>query len=177
MLATKLNNTITIREATQSDLALYRDLRLEALRFEPGAFSADYEQERARAGSAWLERLREMVQDPLQNLLVAEEKDILVGMIGIFRGKSAKTKHSAGIWGVYVRPTARGQGIATALLERSLSWAQDNEVTRIELGVTTHNARALTLYQRAGFVVAGTVHDVMRVNGQAIDEHLLERMR
>jgi RimJ/RimL family protein N-acetyltransferase len=176
MLATKISDTITVREATESDLALYRDLRLEALRFEPGAFSADYEQERARAGSAWLERLREMVQDSLQTLLVAEEKGVLVGMTGIFRGKSAKTKHSAGIWGVYVRPTARGQGIASALLERALSWARDNGVTRVELAVTTHNARAFALYQRAGFVTAGTLHDVMRVNGQAIDEHLLEKM-
>ena len=176
MLASKINDTITIREVLETDLALYRDLRLEALRFEPGAFSADYDEERTRAGSLWLERLRGIVQDPLQTMFVAEDNGILVGMTGIARGKSAKTKHSAGIWGVYVRPAARGQGVATALLGHALLWAQHSDVSRVELFVTTHNARALKLYQNAGFVLAGTVHDVMRVNEQAIDEHLLERM-
>ena len=50
MLESKINDTITIREVLESDLALYRDLRLEALRFEPGAFSAG--RTRARAPSA-----------------------------------------------------------------------------------------------------------------------------
>ena len=176
MLASKLNDTITIREVLESDLALYRDLRLEALRFEPGAFSADYEEERARAGSAWLERLRGIVQDPMQTLFVAEESAALIGMTGIARGRSAKTKHSAGIWGVYVRPAHRTTGIATALLGHALLWAQHNNVTRVELSVTTHNARALTLYKQTGFDIAGTVHDVMRVNGQPINEYLLEKI-
>ena len=176
MLASKINDTITIREVLESDLALYRDLRLEALRFEPGAFSADYDEERARAGSLWLERLRGIVQDPHQTMFVAEENAVLIGMTGIARGKSAKTKHSAGIWGVYVRPAVRGQGVATALLGHALLWAQHNDVARVELSVTTHNARALKLYHHAGFITAGTVHNVMRVNGQAIDEYLLERL-
>jgi RimJ/RimL family protein N-acetyltransferase len=176
MLASKINTTITVREALETDLALYRDLRLEALRFEPGAFSADYEEERARAGSAWLERLRTIVQDPMQTMFVAEEHAALVGMTGIARGKSAKTRHSAGIWGVYVRPAHRAGGVATALLGHALLWAKHNNVTRVELAVTTHNNRALELYKRNGFNLAGTVHDVMRVNGQPIDEYLLERM-
>jgi RimJ/RimL family protein N-acetyltransferase len=176
MLASKLNNTITIREVLETDLALYRDLRLEALRFEPGAFSADYDEERSRAASVWLERLRTVVQDPTQTLFVAEENAALVGMTGIARGKSAKTKHSAGIWGVYVRPAHRSVGIASALLAHTFLWAQHNNVTRLELCVTTHNARALALYKQSGFAVSGTVHDVMRVNGQPIDEFILEKM-
>jgi RimJ/RimL family protein N-acetyltransferase len=176
MLASKLNDTTTIREILETDLALYRDLRLEALKFEPGAFSADYEEERSRAASMWLERLRGIVQDHMQTLFVAEDNAALIGMIGIARGKSAKTKHTAGIWGVYVRPAHRATGIATALLGHALLWAQHNNVSRVELSVTTHNARALALYKQSGFNIAGTVHDVMRVNGQPIDEFLLERM-
>lgn len=176
MLASKINQTIIIREALETDLALYRDLRLEALRFEPSAFSAVYDEERSRAGSAWLERLRTIVQDPMQTLFVAEENAALIGMTGIACGKSAKTRHSAGIWGVYVRPSHRSGGVATALLGHALLWAKHNNITRVELSVTTHNHRALELYKRNGFSIAGTVHDVLRINGQAIDEYLLERM-
>lgn len=37
-------------------------------------------------------------------MFLAEHKNNLIGMTGIARGSSPKTRHSAWIWGVYIRP-------------------------------------------------------------------------
>ena len=49
---------IIIRHATTSDLDLFRELRLEALKNHPTAFGADYEESAARPNEYWQERLK-----------------------------------------------------------------------------------------------------------------------
>jgi ribosomal protein S18 acetylase RimI-like enzyme len=165
----------TIREIRETDLAQYRDLRLEALRVAPTAFGADYQESLQLPGSAWLERLRGNVNSHAQTLFVAERSSVLVGMTGVARGNGAKRQHSATIWGVYVRASARGQGLAGTLLAHAMLWAQQMGVTRLELHVNTTNTKALELYQRAGFTIAGTLRDTMRIGDDSQDEYVLER--
>jgi ribosomal protein S18 acetylase RimI-like enzyme len=165
----------TIREIRESDLAQFRDLRLEALRVAPTAFAEDYQEALQRPGSAWLERLRGNVNSHAQTIFVAEHAGVLVGMTGAMRGNGAKRQHSATIWGVYVRTSARGQGLAGTLLAHAMLWAQQMGVTRLELHVNATNTKALELYQRAGFTIAGTLRDTMRVGDESLDEYVLER--
>jgi ribosomal protein S18 acetylase RimI-like enzyme len=165
----------TIREIRESDLAQFRDLRLEALRIAPTAFGADYQESLQLPGSAWLERLRGNVNSHSQTIFVAERDGALVGMTGVMRSNGVKRQHSATIWGVYLRAQARGQGLAGTLLAHTMLWSQQMGVTRLELHVTTTNTKALEVYRRAGFTIVGTLHDTTRVANESVDEYVLER--
>jgi ribosomal protein S18 acetylase RimI-like enzyme len=77
-------------------------------------------------------------------------------MTGIRRGESSKTKHSATIWGVYVRPPWRGVRIADSLIEACVDWAKLNDVNIVKLGVTAASQSAIRCYERCSFVICGT---------------------
>ena len=168
-------NGITVREVRESDLAQYRDLRLEALKTAPLAFGGDYQDSLALPGSAWLERVRQNVNNHFAALFVAEQNGVLIGMTGVRRDYGAKAQHNATVWGVYVRSSARGSGLAGTLLAHAMLWAQQMGIARLELKVSTHNSSALALYTKAGFEIAGTLHGTLRIADQLIDEYILER--
>ena len=168
-------NGITVREVRESDLAQYRDLRLEALRTAPLSFGGDYQDSLALPGSEWLERLRGNVGNHFAALFVADQNGVLIGMTGVRRDRGVKRQHNASIWGVYVRSNARSNGLAGTLLAHAMLWAQQMGIARLELKVSTHNSSALALYTKAGFEIAGTLHGTLRIADQLIDEYILER--
>jgi ribosomal protein S18 acetylase RimI-like enzyme len=56
---------------------------------------------------------------------------------------------------LFVAPAARRQGVAQALLQQAMHWAQGNEQDLV-LEVTDHLQAARALYERAGFRRIGT---------------------
>lgn len=68
---------------------------------------------------------------------------------------------------VLVAPGARGHGVGTAMLDKVLASAfGELELRRVELGVFTHNADAIRLYERLGFVCDRVLRDVEHVKGR-----------
>ncbi|MHB1490482.1 MAG: GNAT family N-acetyltransferase [Cellulomonas sp.] len=76
--------------------------------------------------------------------------------------------HASGRLGrVLVAPGARGRGVGTTMLEKVLASAFGTfELDRVELGVFTHNAAAIRLYERLGFVCERVLRDVEHVKGR-----------
>jgi len=157
-----------IRQSGRSDIPALRVIRREALQTEPLAFTADLE---AEAAIDWAGRL----EDPNGAIFLAFSNHEPVGMTGIVQGRSSKTRHSAMIWGVYVSPAYRRQGIARALLENAFDWAGNRGILTVRLGVTTVNFPALQFYSRLGFTIYGTEPMAMIVNGKRYDEYLMAR--
>lgn len=58
--------------------------------------------------------------------------------------------------GIFVDQSARGRGIGTALLAAIKDEARDRGLSSVRLDVIDTNARARSLYEREGFVAAGT---------------------
>jgi len=164
--------TIIIRESTPSDLIQFRALRLNALQDSPTAFSADYQGNLNQPMSFWEGRVK---PDEHGKLFFAEHASQLIGMTGIRQGESPKTKHSAGIWGVYVRSEWRGLHIAEALIETCATWATLRQVSIIKLGVTTTNTSAVRCYERCGFTIYGNEPRVLLYEGKYYDEYLMSR--
>lgn len=54
---------------------------------------------------------------------------------------------------LYVRPAARGDGIATALLDRAHEWGRERGCERAELSVNAANEGARGLYEAVGYSV------------------------
>ncbi len=59
--------------------------------------------------------------------------------------------------GIFVRESARGRGVGTALLDRIYSEAQRRGLHGVRLDVIDTNPRARALYERKGFQVRDTV--------------------
>jgi len=167
------NGIITIRPAKEADAQAFHTLRLEALKGHPIAFSADYEVNAARPVSYWEDRMRELGEGG--TIYFATDQDGLVGTCGIHRGESPKTRHSAFVWGVYVRPAWRGLGIAEALINACLAWGRTHEVTIAKLGVATNNTAAIRCYTRCGFTVYGLEPSALYYDGVMYDELLMAR--
>ena len=74
---------VLIRPSQPGDGSGYRELRLEALKNHPTAFSADYEENLLHADEHWQQRVSTDVE--WEALFFAEHGGRLIGMTGIFR--------------------------------------------------------------------------------------------
>jgi len=161
---------LVIREANLADAGQFRELRLSALQDSPTAFSADLQTNIDHPVSYWEDRLRE---DETATIFLAEHENHLIGMTGIRCGQSPKTRHGAGIWGVYIRPAWRGLHIAEALIDACVNWAEMQQVNIIKLAVVTTNTSAVRCYERCGFITYGTEPSAIFYEGQYLDESLM----
>ncbi|GAB2900418.1 hypothetical protein GCM10027278_20830 [Paralcaligenes ginsengisoli] len=96
----------------------------------------------------------------------------LCGIAGMFVPDTAKLRHKASIVGVYVRPEARGTGLAQALLEQLIAHANER-VEALLIMVEACNIAALRLYRKLGFEEYGREPRALKVNGAYYDEILM----
>jgi RimJ/RimL family protein N-acetyltransferase len=168
------HGTVAIRSAREEDAPAYRDLRLEALRNHPEAFSADYEANLAKPMTFWTERLLNSPDNTVMIYFAVRDQP-LIGMCGITRTNSPKLQHSATIVGMYVRPDWRGLRIAERLVTACVDWARTQAVKIVKLAVVTTNTRAIRCYARCGFQVYGIEPKALFYDGVFYDELLMAR--
>ncbi|MEG0923096.1 MAG: GNAT family N-acetyltransferase [Comamonas sp.] len=160
-----------IRWLTPDDAAAFQALRLHALQESPTAFGSSYEEEKDQPLTAVQQRL---VLQADRGVLGAWADGALIGTLGVLRRTALKQRHHMMIWGIYVSPSQRGQGLAQRLLADALAFARQCQgVQQVHLGVNTGNASALRIYQAAGFSIYGTEPGALCVDGQLHDEHFM----
>ncbi|HEX9711495.1 MAG TPA: GNAT family N-acetyltransferase [Actinomycetota bacterium] len=93
--------------------------------------------------------------------LVAELEGEVVGHLTADRGTRRAGRHAAE-FGITVVGRARGLGVGRALLETLETWARDQQVTRIALGVFPDNERARSLYRSMGYQEEGLERSSVR---------------
>ncbi|MFJ3974419.1 GNAT family N-acetyltransferase [Streptomyces sp. NPDC090021] len=76
---------------------------------------------------------------------------------------------------VYVRPDARGRGVARALLDALIASTEAACIWTIQSGVFPENTASLAVHARAGFRTIGTRERIGRHRGIWRDVVLLER--
>lgn len=162
---------ILIRQSKLADATNFRELRLGALQDSPTAFSMDYEKVLNQSIKHWEDLL--IMNDQESTIFFAEHDGQLVGMTGIARGRSQKTRHSADVWGVYVTPEWRGLHIAEEMIKSCLAWAKERNIVVARLGVTTINKPAIRCYERCGFQIYATETRALLHEGRYYDFHLM----
>ena len=89
----------------------------------------------------------------------------LVGWCDISPVERAVHAH-CGTLGIGVIDGYRGRGVGSRLLAIALERARAIGLTRIELSVREHNASAIALYEKFGFVSEGVRRNAVRISGE-----------
>jgi ribosomal protein S18 acetylase RimI-like enzyme len=159
-----------IRLLRDNDAQVYTKLRREALLDSPLAFASSPADDFFSDPEAVREQLR---RDPEFVIIGAFEND-LIGAVGVYRDRHLKSSHKAHLWGMYVVPSHRRQGIATELLDAAVRHARTLPgVSWVHLSVTSAAPGAQRLYERAGFRVWGAEPDALSHGGQTVVEYHL----
>jgi ribosomal protein S18 acetylase RimI-like enzyme len=144
--------SVEIRRARPDEWQAVRDLRLRALTSDPDAFGGTLEEARARTDAEWQAR----ADHGDTAIFVAEST---AGLVGMATGAPAPDRPTiAALFGMWVAPEARGQGIGTRLIDAVEDWARAAGYASIGLGVTTMNEPAIRLYTSKGYVGIGEHH-------------------
>lgn len=161
-----------IRFLTPDDAAEYSRLRLEMLQREPQAFSSSPEEHHSLSMAERRRRIGSAAED--QFIVGAFEDGRMFGAAGFHREKGPKTRHKGRVWGVYLAPEKRGQGLARKMLEAILHRVVTiGGLEQILLSVAATQTAAFRLYQSMGFVSWGCEPRGLRVGDQYIDEHYM----
>jgi RimJ/RimL family protein N-acetyltransferase len=159
-----------IRPLTGADADAFRALRREALADSPGAFAESVADHDATPPKVWALRFAALSGD---NFILGAFNDsgALIGTVGFGRNTGEKTRHKAVIWGVYVKPEARGNGIAKALMREAIRLAKTIEgLEQIKLGVRTGQGAARALYLSLGFEPWGLERRSLKLGDEYVDE-------
>jgi L-amino acid N-acyltransferase YncA len=76
---------------------------------------------------------------------------------------------------VYVSPTARGEGVGRALLDRLVQSTEAAGIWTIQSGIFPENLASIALHDRAGFRIVGTRERLGRQDGRWRDVVFMER--
>lgn len=152
---------------------------LEAYVQAADAFTSTAEERQAEPLSWWVNRIA--APSGLSQSFGAFHDQLLVGTVAIEYSAKPKTRHSALVIGMYVKPAARRLGVGAMLMRAAMIAAQARpELRMLRLTVTEGNEPAVRLYQSVGFSAWGTeplaiytpagykgkVHMAMQLSGQ-----------
>ena len=163
-----------------ADAPAYRTLMLEAYTQAADAFTSTAEERAAEPLSYWERR----IADPagLHFAFGAFVGPRLVGTVALEYSAKPKTRHSALVVGMYVKPAARRLGAGAMLMQSAIVAARAKPGLRIlRLTVTQGNEAAIRLYESVGFSAwgvepmailtpsgyKGKVHMAMQLGGTA----------
>ena len=160
---------MSLRRLSPADAALFRAIRLEGLTRDPDAFSSTFEEESERALSFFAERLAASA------VFAACRGPDLLGVAGFYVQPGPKHRHKGTLWGMYVRPQARGAGVGARLIDAVLEHARAY-VELVELTVISENQAARRLYRRFGFEEYGLEKRAAKYRGRYHDDVLMAKM-
>jgi RimJ/RimL family protein N-acetyltransferase len=171
-----MTTTITIRALAAADAAHFKSIRMLAAKTSPGAIWPTHEEEARKSVEQVAARIV-----PTDTLTVygAFNSDVLVGIAGVRREPLAKIAHKATIWGVFVDPNHRRQGVALDLLRATTEHAaREWRSAQLILSVNAENSAAKALYVSLGFATFGVEPRALFVDGRFYDEeHMYKALR
>jgi RimJ/RimL family protein N-acetyltransferase len=101
--------------------------------------------------------------------MVAVADGQVVGMI-----HTGVTRYGVGELGMLVEREWRGRGVGSALIQATIAWARGQGLHKLSLEVWTHNAAAIALYRKCGFVEEGRrVKHYRRASGELWDSLIM----
>jgi ribosomal protein S18 acetylase RimI-like enzyme len=110
----------------------------------------------------------------IRDVLVAELDGEVVGYVRLGRPTPVPANdHVLTINGIAVGPEFQRRGVGRALLDAAIVEARTRRARKLTLRVLGPNTAARRLYESAGFVVEGVLHEEFRLEGRFVDDVLM----
>lgn len=161
---------ISIRQITENDWREFSQIRLKALQTDPKVFGSSYEIESRFTEADWRSRLRE--KDNAIFLIYADETPI--GITGVSINWNDPTRKTALLWGSWLAPHGRGQGLSELMYKTRIGWAKEQPtVEKIIVSHRASNVASKYANQKHGFVFTHKAEKVW-TDGATEDEIFYE---
>ena len=163
---------MNIRRLTEEDAESYRQLRFEALKLEPQAFTESPAEHQDIELEQIGHRLGLGVSDG-NFILGGFDDGRLVGMVGFFRRQGEKfaiVERS----GVYTSTGATDERLGPSLDGRMIMQLRSLPgLEQVALGISTGNVVAKRLYESLGFEIYGREARALKFGNEYVDEELM----
>lgn len=154
----------------------YKNLWLEALKETPEAFSADFETQSHISDAVWKNRLDSVLNEEDAMMVFAKLNNKIIGMIGAYFDDNPKFQHIATIWGAYVKPEHRKQGVATRMANILFEKiAERKDIKKIKTYSITNGHLAVNVYTHFGFDIIGVSKEELRIGESYFDVYIMEK--
>jgi GNAT superfamily N-acetyltransferase len=151
---------LEIRSVGGSDAAALRDLRLRALGESPRSFASSVAEESAFGEERWTELAAPSAAGDDSTVLVAVHDGAWVGMAA---GRWFDRRRGiAQLWGMWVDPAQRRQGVGGRLVAGIRDWAAGHGARFLRLGVIGDVPGLSAFYEDMGFVRSGEERPLAR---------------
>ena len=131
-----------------------KTVRLRALQDTPSAFSSTYAQESLLSEAEWLQRAAKWSNGSSSACFLAMDEGAPCGIIACYFDEHDPPRPN--VVSMWVAPEHRRTGLGTRLMNEVQRWAQTRGAGELRLMVTNNNAKAISFYERCGFVFTGT---------------------
>jgi ribosomal protein S18 acetylase RimI-like enzyme len=162
-------NEVEVRQVHPGEWETLRDVRLAALADAPGAFSSTLGREAGGTETEWRSRIN------ARPWFLAWRGGQPAGLVGMFPEQGGAGHPDWHLVSMWVRPDARGAGIAERLVSAVIEHAAAAGAPRVTLWVAVGNDRARSFYLRMGFTPTGTRRMFPRDGAADLDEEELAR--
>ena len=145
-------DVLQLDSTNATHVAQFSAIRLRALQTDPAAFDSTYERELAFGDAEWRARLTSFAGHP--GAVFAVFPGVATAPVGIV-GVGLNEPADATIWGMWVAPEGRRQGIAAQLLDSAEAWTVESGAATATLWVHHSNDAAQALYRSRGYELVG----------------------
>ncbi len=135
---------ITVELATEADLPSIKPLLLELMDVMDNTEGFDVEQS--------FENCIILIKDPAHHILVAKDKDTVVGFVNFTTRKTIMHPRPSGLIDeLIVSRSYRGLGIGKQLILAAIQKCRELDCCEVEISTEKRNSKSREFYQRCGF--------------------------
>ena len=162
-----------IRQLGSDDAQAFSTLRRELTADNPIPMGLTLEEELARPLQGFRDQLSYPEPNAAFGAFVGSE---FVGSAAVaWPSKLPSSRHKTTLWGVFVSPRYRRNGIGRALVLRAIEHAESVGVRRINLTVYVPNPAAVKLYESLQFEHCGVEPEAIRLGDAYFDGYEMSR--
>lgn len=167
---------IEIRKPKPDEWQQFKNLRLKSLQDYPLAFASSYEEQLDKSDEEWKSYMLASDSEKDSVMICAFENDEMIGCVSAIWNNRIKVAHVASIVGMFVYSNQQNKGIGFKLITSILEYLHaKGRFHKAKLDVVSTNLPAYNLYNKVGFVEAGTLHSELFLDGSYYDLVEMER--
>jgi len=137
---------ISVKRIKSGEAALFKKLRLQALKESPDAFGSSYEETAQHSAESWVDQVDASAQGTDRATFIAFQNDLPAGLAALYSMESEPEMGE--LLQVWVDPEQRRTGVARRLMEAVFEWAAGNQFKTIVAGIMNGNDRAINFYEK-----------------------------